>query len=222
MVEDEPDLRKSIKIFLYQDGYVVESAPDLKGALDKSGSFDYDCILVDIGLPDGSGMDLIKKVKETHPNTGIIVISARNSLDDKLQGLEQGADDYLAKPFHLSELNARIKALIRRRNYAGRKEITINEIIVFPEERKVMIHGGEVVLTRKEFDLLLYFISNKNRVVSKSAIAEHLKGDDNGFDDNHDFIYTHLKNMRKKIEEKGGKDYIETVYGIGYKFRPQE
>ncbi|MGZ3862768.1 MAG: response regulator transcription factor [Bacteroidia bacterium] len=219
LIEDEPELRKSIKQYLYQEGYLVESAADYLKAGEKAGDYDYDCVLVDITLPGGSGLDIVKQLKQNNSKAGIIIISAKNSLDDKITGLDLGADDYLPKPFHLSELNARIKALVRRRNFEGNTAIIVNEITVIPEERKVKVNNDPVVLTAKEYDLLLFFISNKNRVVSKNSIAEHLWGDDTDQADSHDFIYTHLKNLRKKLGEKGCTDYIQTVYGIGYSFK---
>lgn len=222
LIEDEPDLQKSIIQYLKLENYIVETAPDFKKGIDKTGSYDYDCVLVDITLPGGNGLDIIKSLKLNHSKAGIIIISAKNSLDDKIKGLDLGADDYLAKPFHLGELNARIKALIRRKSFEGNSEITFQEITIKPEERKVMVKNDEVILTGKEYDLLLYFIANKNKVVSKDAIAEHLSGDNAGTMDSLDFIYSHIKNLRKKLLEKGCDDYITTVYGIGYNFKVSE
>lgn len=219
LIEDEPELRKSIKQFLYQEGYVVESADDFMKASEKAADYDYDCVLVDITLPRGNGLDIVKQLKKNNSRAGIIIISAKNSLDDKIAGLDLGADDYLPKPFHLGELNARIKALIRRRNFEGNQSIVLNEITILPGERRVKVNSEEVGLTTKEYDLLLYFVSNKNRVVSKNSIAEHLVGDNADQVDNHDFIYTHLKNLRKKLTEKGCRDYVQTIYGIGYNFK---
>lgn len=219
LIEDEPDLRRSIKQYLHQEGYVVESADDFVKASDKVSEYQYDCVLVDITLPKGNGLDIIKKLKQNNSKAGIIIISAKNSSDDKIVGLDLGADDYLAKPFNLAELNSRIKALIRRRNFDGSQTIVVNEISVWPEERKVKVHNEEVNLTAKEYDLLMFFISNKNRVVSKNSIAEHLWGDDSDQMDSHDFIYVHLRNPRKKLAEKGCKDYVQTIYGIGYNFK---
>lgn len=219
LIEDEPELRKSIKQYLHQEGYLVESASDFIKAQEKTAVYDYDCILVDITLPFGSGLDIVKQVKASHSKAGIIIISAKNSLDDKVIGLDLGADDYLPKPFDLAELNARIKALIRRKNFDGNKSIIVNEITIIPEERSVKVNNQLVSLTAKEFDLLLFFVSNKNRVVSKNAIAEHLWGDDADQADSHDFIYVHLKNLRKKLAEKGCADYVQTIYGIGYNFK---
>lgn len=219
LIEDEPELRKSIKEYLHMEGYLVESASDFIKGQEKATMYDYDCILVDITLPYGNGLDIIKQVKKNNSKAGIIIISAKNSLDDKIEGLDLGADDYLPKPFELAELNARIKALIRRKNFDGNMSIVVNEITIIPEERLVKVNNDPVILTGKEFDLLLFFVSNKNRVLSKNAIAEHLWGDDADQADSHDFIYVHLKNLRKKLAEKGCHDYVQTIYGIGYNFK---
>ena len=219
LIEDEPELRKSIKQYLHQEGCLIESASDFIKAQEKVNVYQYDCILVDITLPHGSGLDIIKQLKESNSKAGIIIISAKNSLDDRIKGLDLGAYDYLPKPFDLAELNARIKALNRRRNFEGNKSIIINEITIVPEERTVKVNDQLVNLTTKEYELLLFFISNKNRVVSKNSIAEHLWGDDSDQMDSHDFIYVHLKNLRKKLSEKGCADYVQTIYGIGYNFK---
>lgn len=218
LIEDEPELRRAIKQFLYQEGYLVESAADFRKAEDKTGIYDYDCVLVDITLPDGSGLDIIRQLKEKKSKAGIIIISAKNSLDDKLEGLDIGADDYLPKPFHLAELNARIKSVLRRRNFNGEKKIVFREISIDPDAQSVSVKGKNMLLTKKEYDLIVFFISNKNRVVTKTSIAEHLWGDDMDMSDSFDFIYSHIKNLRKKMLDAGGSDYIKTVYGSGYKF----
>jgi len=219
LIEDEPELQKSIADYLAIEGFLVETAADFYKASEKTAIYDYDCVLVDITIPGGSGLDIIKKIKEKGAKAGIIIISAKNSLDDKIHGLDLGADDYLPKPFHLSELNARIKALIRRKSFAGNNEIVLNEIKVLPDERRVFVSEKEVMLTHKEYELLLFFISNKNRVVTKNAIAEHLWGDNADQSDSFDFIYSHIKNLRKKLIEHGCNDYITTVYGMGYNFK---
>lgn len=218
VVEDEKSLASSIEQYLNQEKFVVEKVHTFQQASTKIGLYQYDCIIVDLGLPDGSGFDLIREVKTSASETGIIILSARNSLNDKLDGLDLGADDYLTKPFHLSELNARIKSIIRRRNFKGSNDIVCNEIKIQPESLTIFVNGQEVVLTRKEYELLLYFIANKNRVLTKESIAEHLWGDNMDLMDSFDFIYTHIKNLRKKLLDKGCCDYIQTIYGMGYKF----
>lgn len=218
VVEDEKELAKSIVKFLAKDNYLIDVAYNFYEADDKIGSTEYDCALVDIMLPDGSGFDLVKLLKKQQPSCGIIIVTAKDTLDDKLQGLDIGADDYLTKPFHLAELNARLKSLIRRRNFNGNIELNINEISVSPEKREVKVNDKLVDLTKREYDILLFFISNKERVLTKETIVEHIWGDDSNTFDNFDFVYTHIKNLRKKLVEQGAKDYIQSVYGIGYKF----
>lgn len=217
LIEDEKELSKSIETYLKQESFLCESAFTFDQAREKINLYHYDCILVDIGLPDGNGLDIIRELKEKQSDTGILIISAKNSLDDKLTGLDIGADDYLTKPFHLSELNARIKSIIRRRNFSGKNEIIFNEILIIPDEMQIYVNHIPIVVTRKEFDLLMYFLSNKDRVLTKEMLAEHLWGEVMDNADSFDFIYTHIKNIRRKIIEKGGHDYIQTIYGMGYK-----
>ena len=183
--------------------------------------YEYDIILLDISLPDGSGLDLLKTIKKYQVKAGVIIISAKNSIDDKITGLDLGADDYLTKPFHLSELNSRIKALLRRRHFDGTSALNFNEISVNTDSKTVLVKGTEIILTPKEYDLLLFFLVNKNRVLTKEIIAGHLWADNIDLADNFDFIYTHLNNIRKKIRRAGGTDYIKTIYGMGYKFSDQ-
>lgn len=218
IVEDERELSKSIVAYLKQENYLCEIAPDFKTALDKTESFDYDCILLDITLPDGNGLNVLKGLKADNKTDGVIIISAKNSIDDRIAGLNLGADDYLAKPFHLSELSARIAAVIRRRRFDGNKVLVLNELTIDTLAKTVSVNGKGVDLTRKEYDLLLYLVSNKNRVVSKNAIAEHLSGDEADVFDNFDFIYAHMKNLKKKMVQAGCEDYIKSIYGMGYKF----
>jgi DNA-binding response OmpR family regulator len=160
----------------------------------------------------------VKQVKLLHPKTGIIIISARNSLDDKISGLDLGADDYLTKPFHLPELNSRIKALLRRRWYQGSKEMVVGTMRIIPDKRQLIINNQLIDLTRKEFDLILFFATNPNRVLTKETIAEHLLGDNSDLMENFDFIYTHMNNLRRKLSTAGVKDPVKTIYGVGYKF----
>ena len=219
IVEDEKALSDAIVEYFTSEGYGCETALNFWAADEKVALYDYDCVLVDISLPDGSGFEVIKELKKRKLEAGIIIISAKNSLDDKITGLEIGADDYMTKPFHLSELNARIKSIIRRRNFSGQTEIIANEISIIPDEALVKVNNQPIELTKKEYDLLLFLLSNKNRVLTKESIAEHLWGDDMDTSDSFDFIYTHIKNLRRKITEKGGKDYLKTIYGMGYKFQ---
>jgi DNA-binding response OmpR family regulator len=218
IIEDEKDLRKSMVSYLSGEGYLCESASDFNEAKERIGTYDYDIIVVDIMLPNGSGLDLIREIKKVDSQAGIIIVSAKDSIDDKIIGLEIGSDDYLTKPFHLSELNARIKSIIRRRNFKGKNEVIFNEIKIDTDARQVYIKDKEIVLTGKEYDLLLYLIANKGKVVTKDSLAEHLWGDYMDQADSYDFIYTHIKNLRKKLIQHGAKDYVTTIYGIGYKF----
>jgi DNA-binding response OmpR family regulator len=218
IIEDEIELSGSINKFLSEEGYVCEQAFNFNDASEKLGVYEYDIILLDITLPGGNGLDLLKRIKSSNPESGILIISAKNSLDDKLRGLDLGADDYIVKPFHLAELNSRINTLIRRINFKGREKLVFNEIEIDYRAREVIVNGGLIKLTRKEFDLLIYLITNKNRVLTKESIAEHIWGDYIDLADNFDFIYSHIKNIRKKIMGNGGKDYLKTIYGEGYKF----
>jgi len=218
IIEDEFTLAKSIEEYLKADGNTCELATTFSEAWMKAGVYEYDCVLVDITLPGGNGLDVIRELKKQHNKAGIIIISAKNSLDDKITGLEIGSDDYLPKPFHLSELNARIKALVRRKKFGGNKSIEFHEIKVLPDEKELLVNSEAVSLTRSEYELLLYFLANKNRVLTKESIAEHLAGDDADTMDSFDFIYSHIKNLRKKLIKNGAGDYLKAVYGIGYKF----
>lgn len=218
IVEDEVELLDSMASYLKNEDFICEKASSFFDAEDKIVSFKYDIVILDITLPDGSGIDLLKLVKEQSSKTGVLIVSAKNSLDDKLKGLDLGADDYITKPFHLAELNSRVNSLIRRRNFDGDEFIEFNEIRVDPSSKEVTVHGKPVELTKKEYNLLLYFITNKNKVLTKESIAEHLWGDDIEMADSYDFIYTHMGNLRKKINKLGGNNYLQTMYGLGYKF----
>ncbi|MBS1948789.1 MAG: response regulator transcription factor [Bacteroidetes bacterium] len=221
IVEDEKELSRSIAVYLKNESYTCEVAHDFTTAIEKTDVFDYDCILLDISLPDGNGLAVLRSLKENKKTDGVIIISAKHSVDDRIAGLNLGADDYLAKPFHLSELSARISAVIRRRRFDGNKTIVLNELAIDTVARTVVAHNVCLDLTRKEYDLLLYLATNKNRVISKNAIAEHLSGEEAEVFDNFDFIYAHIKNLKKKLSSAGCDDYIKSVYGMGYKFEIQ-
>ena len=218
IIEDEKSLSESIVSCLKQENYTCDVAMDYHVALEKIDSFDYDCILLDITLPGGNGLDLLRQLKEDEKMDGVLIISARNSLEDRIAGLQMGADDYLAKPFHLSELVARVKAIIRRRSFGGSNILHVNELLIDTQARTARVNNRLLELTRKEYQLLLYFVNNKDRVISKNAIAGHLWGDEMEEAANFDFIYTHVKNLRRKLIEAGTPDYIQSVYGMGYKF----
>lgn len=218
IVEDEKELAQSISDYLTTQGYLCEFAGNFSQAVEKISGFEYDCVLLDLMLPGGSGLKVLEELKKQNKQDGVIIISAKDSLDDKIKGLEIGADDYLAKPFHLSELSARIHSLLRRRQFGSKNIITIKEIQIDLLAKTVMVNQLPVNLTKKEFDLLLMFVGNKNRIISKNALAEHLSGDMADMLDNHDFVYAHIKNLKRKLTEAGYDNYLKTVYGTGYKW----
>jgi len=218
IVEDEPELLKSIKSYLAQNNFLCDVADNIRTARDYILSTAYDCVILDITFPVGNGFEILRKLKEVKKNCGVLIISAKNSLEDKLTGLELGADDYLTKPFHLPELAARLHAIQRRRAFGGDDLLLIGKLAVNVQDKYVKTDAGSIELTRKEFDLLLYFISNKNTVVTKQSIIDHLWGDQADMTDNYDLIYVHIKNLRKKLSDKGCHDYISAVYGMGYRF----
>ena len=217
IVEDEPDLRETIRISLLKEHFVVETAADYFSALDKVNDYDYDCILLDIMLPGGSGLDLLRELKRLHRSDSELIISAKDSLDDKVEGLELGADDYLTKPFHLAELNARVKSVIRRRQAKGDVSITVGNLLLYPDKRQVEVGGVPLQLNRKEFDLLYYFIVNPNRVINKMSLAESVWGDNIDQADSLDFIYSQVKNLRRKLKQADATVELKAVYGFGYK-----
>ena len=216
IVEDELELQKSVQQFLQEEQYVVEVALDFFSASEKIDLYEYDCILLDISLPGGSGLDLLAEIqqKETH---NVIIISAKDSIDDKIDGLNLGADDYLTKPFHLAELNARIKAVLRRKQLAGSQEVVLNNVKVDFDARTVYVAAEDLHLNRKEFDVFSFFVLNKNKLVTKTSLAEHVWGDDSDNADNLDFIYSQIKNIRKKLKDSQAQVEIQAVYGVGYK-----
>ncbi len=221
VIEDEQNLLENICRFLCEQGFVCEKAASCFTAEDKLAAFDYDMVILDLSLPDGDGMDLLRRLKSAGIDAGVLIVSARNALDDKIEGLDLGADDYITKPFHLSELHSRIRAVLRRRKFNGSNEVVFREFRLIPDRREVFVHGHKLVLTPKEYDLLLYFLVNKNRVLTRQSIAEHLWGDYMDTADRFDFVYTHLNNLRKKIKRADGGNYIQTVYGIGYKWETE-
>lgn len=218
VIDDEKELSDSICSYLANEQFVCERALDFYSAIEKISLYDYGCIILDVNLPGGSGLDILNELKKENKMDGVIIISARNSLQDKVFALNAGADDYLTKPFHLPELSARVAAIIRRKSFEGKNQVRLNELTLDLSEKTVRVNNKTIDLTRKEYELLLYFIGNKNRVIAKNAIAEHLWGDNMDLADNYDFIYTHIKNLRKKLMQAGSPDYIKSIYGMGYKF----
>lgn len=217
IIEDELRLLQTLTESLAKEKYIIETASDFNTAMDKIGVYDYDCILLDIMLPDGSGLDILKELKRQEKSQNVIIISAKDSIDDKVAGLELGADDYLTKPFHTAELNARIKAVLRRKNLDGKNSIEIGNVELDLLNRELKVNNENVALNRKEFDILNYFLLNKNRLITKSALAEHVWGDHIDQADNFDFIYYQIKNLRKKLQQANAHIEIEAVYGVGYK-----
>jgi len=218
LVEDEPSLLLAMRQYLEEEGYVVTTAATFARASVALNDYDYDCVVVDISLPDGNGLNLIRQLKAAEKGSGLIIISAKDSLDDKLTGLELGSDDYITKPFHLPELNARIKSVLRRRFFGGSNLIRYGAIVVDPLSHQVTVSDHRIELTEKEYNLLLFFIANPNRLLTKSAIAEYVWGDHMDLADSHDFLYTHIKNLRRKLMDAGCPDYLKTRYGAGYLF----
>jgi len=219
IIEDEIDLSESIKEYLSCENYLCECVSTFKEALYKIESFDYDCILIDIMLPDGNGIKILEEIKKMKKQDGVIVVSAKNSLEDKIESLQIGADDYLTKPFHLAELSARVFSVVRRKQFQSTNVIEQGEIKIDLFSKAVFVNQKEVVLTKKEFNLLIYLIGNQNRVVSRTTLAEHLSGDLADMMDNYDFVYAHIKNLKKKLTEAGCKNYLKTIYGTGYKWK---
>lgn len=218
IIEDEKELAVVIADYLAAQGYLCEFAETFSEAVNKVSAFQYDCILLDLMLPGGSGLQVLEEIKKQNKQDGVIIISAKDSLDDKIKGLQIGADDYLAKPFHLSELSARIYSVLRRKQFGSTNTISVNEIQIDLLSKTLHVKDQPVNLTKKEYNLLLLFIGNRNKVISKNALAEHLSGDMADMFDNHDFVYAHIKNLKKKLMEAGYNNYLKTVYGTGYKW----
>lgn len=217
VIEDEPSLRELIQRSLLKERYVVETADSYFEALDKIELYEYDCVLLDIMLPDGNGLKLLQRLKAMRKKESVIIISARDSLDDKIEGLELGADDYLPKPFHLAELAARVKSVLRRKHRDGEHSIVLGNVEVLPDTFQVRVGGEPLELSRKEYDILHYFINRPNRMVNKNTLAESVWGDYIDQADNFDFIYAQIKNLRKKLKEAGATLEIKSIYGFGYK-----
>ena len=217
IIEDEPALRELIQRSLEKERYVVEVASDFYTGLDKIEMYDYDCILLDIMLPGGSGLQLLERLKELRKKENVIIISAKDSLEDKILGLELGADDYLPKPFHLAELTARIKSVLRRKHRDGEHTISLGNVRLLPDTFQVWVNDTQVELSRKEYDILHYFMNRPNRMINKNTLAESVWGDHIDQVDNFDFIYAQIKNLRKKLKEAASTIEIKAVYGFGYK-----
>lgn len=219
IIEDEQVLAECMETYLSESGLVCEIASGISGAIAKTSSYDYDCILLDLMLPDGNGFRILEDLKKNERTEGVIIISAKDTLETRIEGLNLGADDFLTKPFHLSELLARVQAIVRRKKFKGIPVISFNEIEIDLNAKSVRINKNIIELTHTEYDLLLYFIGNANKVLSRAAIAEHLSGDMADMLDNYNFVYSHVKNLKKKLFNNDGSDYIKTLYGLGYKWQ---
>lgn len=219
IIEDENEIADSIRNYFKPNGIQCETASNCREALLKTSAYDYDCILLDLTLPDGDGFDILKELKAANKTEGVIIISAKENLETRIEGFHLGADDYLTKPFHLAELLVRIQALIRRKNFKGNNVVQFNELKIDLLAKTIHVDGRKLEATKKEIDLLLFLIGNENKVLSKAAIAEHLSGDMADMLDNHDFVYAHIKNLKKKLMQAGSGDYIKTAYGLGYKWQ---
>jgi DNA-binding response OmpR family regulator len=218
IIEDEKELSENIAAYLKSENYVCEFAATYHDAIAKTGIYDYDCILLDLMLPDGDGLKILEALRKENKQDGVIIISAKDAIEDKITGLKLGADDYLPKPFHLSELGARIYSIIRRKHFGSSNSIQVNELHVDLLAKTASVRNRLVQLTKREFDLLLFLLGNRNKTISKAALAEHLSGDMADMLDNYDFVYSHIKNLKKKLMEAGCNDYIKTTYGMGYKW----
>lgn len=218
IIEDERTLSEGIKHYLEGQKYLCEQAFDFQEAKLKVNIYEYDCILLDLMLPGGNGLDILRAIRNKQNNVGVIIISAKDSIDDRVHGLEIGADDYLPKPFALPELSMRIYALLRRKNFTASNILQSGRVFINLLDKTVTVYNNPVILTRSEYELLLFFISNKDRVLSKAAIAEHLSGDMADMMDNYDFIYSHIKNLKAKLSKEGVVNVIKTVYGTGYRW----
>lgn len=222
IIEDDKDLREILQKTLEKERYIVEIADNLEAATEKVCEYDYDCILLDIMLPDGSGLDLLDKLRDLHKIGNVIIISAKDSLEDKVHGLNLGADDYLPKPFHLAELLARIKSVIRRNQHNGEINVCFGNIVLYPDTFTVKVDNKPLDLNRKEYDILYYLMNRPDRLINKNVLAESVWGDHIDQVDNFDFIYAQIKNLRKKLKDSGASPQIKAVYGFGYKFTEEK
>ena len=222
IIEDEPSLREVMQRALEQERYIVETAATYAEADARIAAYSYDCILLDIMLPDGSGLRLLEHIKHLRRRDNVIIISARDSLDDKVEGLELGADDYLPKPFHTAELLARIRSVLRRGRSGGELTFEAGNVTLDVDKARVTVDGREVQLLKKEFDILLYLMQRPNHLVDKAVLAEAVWGDHADDADNFQFVYAQMKNLRRKMAEAGATAEIKSVYGFGYKLVPPQ
>lgn len=221
IIEDEKSLREDVVDYLSENGYKCDFATTVKSSMQKLSDTVYSCALIDVGLPDGSGIEIVEYIKKQYPEMGVIIVTAKNALEDKITGLKIGADDYLTKPFHLSELSARIYSILRRRNFGGKNALIFEGLEIDTTEKKVTANQQQMQLTKKEYDILVYLASNPTHLITKEALADAIWGDKAEMASSFDFVYSQIKNLKKKLNEAGLKDYIKVVYGMGYKFKDQ-
>lgn len=217
IVEDEASLQELMTLALKKEGYVVENASDYGSAIEKLSVYNYDCVLLDIMLPGGSGFDILEYVRSSDKKVNVIIISAKDSIDDKVRGLELGADDYLAKPFHMAELVARMRSVARRSRNDGDFAYRIGNVALEPDSNRVTVDGRDLPLLKKEFDILAYLMQRRGHLVDKAVLAEAVWGDHVDQADNFQFVYAQMKNLRRKLAEAGADIEIKSVYGFGYK-----
>lgn len=217
IIEDELSLQEMMSTTLRKEGYIVECASTYASAIEKLGNYSYDCLLLDITLPDGNGLDILREIKKSGKEVNVIITSARDSIDDKIEGLELGADDYLAKPFHLAELAARIRSVTRRSRNTGELAYTVGNVSLFESSQRLTVAGKEISLLKKEFDILKYFLMRPGHMVDKAVLAEAVWGDHADQSDDFQYVYAQMKNLRRKLNEAGADIEIKAVYGFGYK-----
>lgn len=222
LIEDDPSLKEIIESSLIKERYKVESVSSSNAAIMKIEDYTYDCILLDIMLPDGSGLDILRYLKSNSIIANVVIISAKDAIEDKVLGLDLGADDYLSKPFHLVELHARIKSVIRRSQNNGSITIQLANVKLMPDRFEVYVNNNLLELNRKEYDILHYFINRPERLINKEILVESVWGDHISQINNYDFMYSQIKNLRKKLKEADSRIEIKAIYGFGYKLVSQE
>ncbi len=219
IIEDEPTLLKDLGEFVAREGFLYELAHDYSTAEEKIMLYDYDCVILDINLPDGSGFDILKKLRQHQKLDGVLILSARDSIDDKMRGFELGADDYLTKPFFLSELNARVRAIIRRKKFNTNKDLLFGNILIDLDQHLVKVDNEPLNFTKKEFAILTHLISNQKRVVTKTALSEYIWGDYVDEANSFGFLFSQMKNLKRKLKEAGALIEINNIYGVGYQIK---
>ncbi|WP_342331293.1 response regulator transcription factor [Pedobacter sp. FW305-3-2-15-E-R2A2] len=219
IVEDEKTLAHEMEAFLIKAYYLCDIAYAFNDALKKIALNTYDYILIDLSLPDGNGLDLLKQTKKDNPDTIYIIITARTNLKDRVSGLDLGADDYLAKPFYLLELQSRMQAIARRRFNISQELLAIGKFNIDLQKRLVIFEEAEIGLSRKEFDLFSYLLLHKNRVLTRAQLSEHIWGTFVNDDYDSNYIDAHIKNIRKKLNQWADTEWLETVRGVGYRIR---